>query len=64
MTLTAEAAQYWEFVGWGGDLAGSMNPVTLTMTAGRTVTATFEVRPEGLPNKGYVPVIVGRPLAH
>lgn len=42
--LTAEPADDWEFVGWSGDLNGSENPVTITMDAAKTVTATFELK--------------------
>lgn len=41
VTLTATANLGWTFGGWSGDLGGSTNPVTLTMTGSRTVTATF-----------------------
>jgi len=40
--LTATANQYYRFVEWQGDLAGSDNPAALDMTADRTVTAVFD----------------------
>src|SRR6185436_3746541 len=39
--LTATPAAGWLFSGWSGDLTGSTNPSNLTMSANRTVTATF-----------------------
>ncbi len=39
--LTAVPAAGWVFSGWSGDLTGSTNPASITMSANRTVTATF-----------------------
>jgi len=39
--LTAHADPGWVLDGWNGDLSGTANPATLTMTGNRTVTATF-----------------------
>jgi concanavalin A-like lectin/glucanase superfamily protein/List-Bact-rpt repeat protein/fibronectin type III domain protein len=39
--LTASAATGYHFVDWTGDLTGSANPQTLTMSADRSVTAQF-----------------------
>jgi hypothetical protein len=44
VTLTAVPASGWAFVGWSGDTTGDANPVTLTMSTDRSVTATFESR--------------------
>ncbi len=41
VNLTAAAAAGWSFSGWSGDLTGSANPASLTMSADKTVTATF-----------------------
>ncbi|MBN1602697.1 MAG: tandem-95 repeat protein [Chitinispirillaceae bacterium] len=41
VTLTAQAADGFGFVGWDGDLSGSINPATITMDAAKIVTATF-----------------------
>ncbi len=41
VTVTASAATGWDFTGWSGDLTGSTNPLTLTMSADKVVTATF-----------------------
>ena len=41
VTLTAVAGPDWAFTGWSGDLAGLTTPITLTMDAAKTVTATF-----------------------
>jgi uncharacterized repeat protein (TIGR02543 family) len=42
VTLTAEPADGWEFAGWTGGVTGTDNPVTVTMDADQTVTATFQ----------------------
>ena len=42
VTLTAEPANNWGFIGWSGDLDGSDNPETITMDSDKTVTATFD----------------------
>ena len=39
--LTANPALGWRFVGWSGDLTGSENPKTLTITGDARVIATF-----------------------
>ena len=39
--LTATAASGYTFSGWGGDLSGTQNPVTVTMNSNKTITATF-----------------------
>ncbi len=39
--LTANPASGYAFTGWGGDAAGTANPVTVTMNAAKTVTANF-----------------------
>jgi len=41
VTLTAIAESGWTFSGWGGDLSGLTNPVVITITENKTVTATF-----------------------
>lgn len=41
VSLTAVAASGWAFSAWSGDLSGTTNPQTVTMTANRNVTATF-----------------------
>ena len=41
VTLTATPATGYTFTGWSGDLTGTTNPVTITMTGNKTVTATF-----------------------
>lgn len=43
--LTATPAAGYTFTGWSGDLTGTTNPVTITMTGNRTVTATFAAGP-------------------
>lgn len=39
--LTATAKSGWRFNGWGGDLQGTQNPITIVMNGDKTVTATF-----------------------
>jgi uncharacterized repeat protein (TIGR02543 family) len=41
VTLTAAPAAGYEFTGWEGDLAGTANPATVTMDAGKSVVAVF-----------------------
>ena len=41
VTLTAFPAADYSFAGWSGDLGGSVNPVQITMSTDKTVTATF-----------------------
>lgn len=40
--LTAVASNGWEFTGWEGDLSGSDNPETVTISGPMNVTANFE----------------------
>ncbi len=40
--LTAIASEGWVFTGWDGDLEGSENPQTITITEQKNVTAVFE----------------------
>jgi uncharacterized repeat protein (TIGR02543 family) len=41
VTLTASAYQNWTFSGWSGDVSGTVNPINVSITGDRTVTATF-----------------------
>ena len=41
VTLTASAAAGWMFDRWEGDLVGSANPTSLTMSGNKSVTAVF-----------------------
>ena len=41
VTLTAVPAAGWEFAGWGGDVSGASNPVSLTMDGNKSVIANF-----------------------
>ena len=53
VTLTATGDDsVWIFSGWGGDLASSENPATITMSSDRSVTATFTPRSVVMINLG------------
>jgi len=52
VTITAVPAAGYVFRGWSGDATGTTNPIVVTMTGNKTVSAGFEVIP------------VGKPLAH
>ncbi len=41
VTITANSASGWEFDGWQGDLSGSDNPKTFTVTSNMSITAVF-----------------------
>jgi hypothetical protein len=42
VTLTATPTAGWSFFGWEGDLAGSTNPITITIDGNKSVTAVFK----------------------
>lgn len=42
VSLTANPASGWEFIGWSGDLSGNTNPASLLIDANKTITATFQ----------------------
>ena len=46
--LTATPAGGYQFNTWSGDVTGSQNPLTLTMTANKNITANFVVVPSSL----------------
>lgn len=41
VVLTAVPAQDWDFTGWSGDASGTTNPLTVTMTKNKSITANF-----------------------
>jgi len=43
VTLTAIAEYGWTFSGWGGGISGLTNPIVITITENKTVTATFTI---------------------
>lgn len=43
VVLTATADSGYTFSSWGGDCSGSTNPLTVSMTANKACSATFEV---------------------
>jgi len=49
VTLTATPGSGYTFSGWGGDCAGSAGTCTLTMTAARTVAASFTATVSNMP---------------
>jgi uncharacterized repeat protein (TIGR02543 family) len=60
VALTAESAEGYRFAGWSGDLTGTSNPATLTMTSNKSVTAHFTA----VSNDNEAPVLFGfSPLA-
>ena len=42
VTVTAVPDSGWQFVGWGGDLTGAQNPVTVRVQKNLTFTVTFK----------------------
>jgi uncharacterized repeat protein (TIGR02543 family) len=47
VTLTATAGTGYTFSGWSGDATGTANPLTVTMTANKAITATFTATTTG-----------------
>ncbi|SHJ59615.1 Listeria/Bacterioides repeat-containing protein [Hymenobacter daecheongensis DSM 21074] len=47
VTLTATPGAGQQFTGWSGGATGTTNPLTVSMTANRTITATFAPIPAG-----------------
>ena len=45
VSLTATPAAGFQFTGWSGDATGTVNPLTVAMTANRNITATFTAIP-------------------
>jgi Zn-dependent metalloprotease/PKD repeat protein len=45
VTLTATPAAGWQFDNWSGDLSGTTNPTTITMSSNKSVTANFSQLP-------------------
>ena len=45
MTITAEPAKGYRFVGWDGDLSGSAKSVTITVDEAKIITAIFGEEP-------------------
>ncbi len=53
VTLTATPDAGYSFDGWSGDLSGTSNPVTITMDADKTVTASFSLQSEMIFSDGF-----------
>ncbi|MGY3090398.1 putative repeat protein (TIGR02543 family) [Hymenobacter sp. UYAg731] len=45
LSLTATPATGYQFSGWSGDATGATNPLSVTMTSNKTITATFTAIP-------------------
>lgn len=41
VTLTATPQSFYAFTGWSGDASGTVNPLPVTMTANKSITANF-----------------------
>ena len=54
VALTATADPEWTFTGWSGDATGSDNPLLVTMSANKTITATFTQNKQAI----YLPLIL------
>ena len=46
-TLTAEAVEGYQFIGWRGDVVSTENPLTISVEGNLSVTADFEAAPSG-----------------
>jgi hypothetical protein len=65
--ITAQPDVGQEFVGWSGDAAGSINPLTVAMNQNKAITAVFTKRPglrvdtalEGLVEEGFRLTLMG-----
>jgi len=63
VTLTARPDLGWSFSNWSGDLGDNDNPVTLTLTSSKVVTATFANHPPVLDAIGDLAVASGFTLS-
>ncbi|WP_444980888.1 InlB B-repeat-containing protein, partial [Paenibacillus koleovorans] len=45
VTVTATPNSGYSFAGWSGDLSGTTNPTTITMSGNKSVTASFSLTP-------------------
>jgi GH25 family lysozyme M1 (1,4-beta-N-acetylmuramidase) len=62
VTVTAKPAAGWEFTGWSGGIAGTANPLALTMNANKSFLATFKKSVD--PNQHIITLSVGSKVAH
>ena len=52
VTVEAINNSGYEFSGWGGNVSGITNPITLTMDSDKSITAKFRVKPDVEEKKG------------
>ncbi|MCB0046993.1 MAG: VCBS repeat-containing protein [Caldilineaceae bacterium] len=57
VTLSAQPAPGWRFIGWRGSITGSNNPITLIMDGNKTIEAVFEESPDGEIEQLYLPLV-------
>ena len=58
-TITATPAKGFLFTGWSGDASGTTNPLSITITSNKKVTATFTA----IPNDTLIYTILMNPLS-
>src|SRR6266852_2772107 len=59
VALTASPSNGWQFLGWGGDAQGIVNPLYVTMTRNESIIASFVQLPAILSQPQSVTVAVG-----
>lgn len=64
LTLTADPQSGWSFSNWSGDLSGSGNPKSLTMTGDKTVTAHFSIIDNEQPTINITSPVNGQNASH
>jgi hypothetical protein len=61
VTLTAEPADGWTFDYWSGDASSSANPLEITMTSNKRITANFSPYPPEAELSGTGSICIGEP---
>ncbi len=54
VTLTANANSGYVFTSWSGDVSSSTNPITISMTGSKAITANFSLADQGAEKSLYV----------